>query len=385
MNIKQLQEYKFKSVVKDDPPVPYWEYAISPWNHPSTIALDLLREVKHYQFSGMSFTGAMGQGKTSFATVLAHHIHKKDPTFNIIWADDSDFSHIKRFVTEIPKTPSIIIFDDVTSSLKELGATEMAMNFKHLTQIRHIFNEGGMGGVPVICFIVFHYSLDLEKRYRNIVRNNAYMGFSNTERSNIDVIAPKDSQARMEILKFSKIYHDMNASRESFTLRTGGVRQDLVLDQPFRPCCIVRETEAHIILFAKDDVCNVCSKKKTREFLPAQEVFNKVKKAYGNSGIQALKLELWKRGFKKAITPAAASAADLIENGIFGKYSVDCDELVKCIYTEMHKHVPNRIYHRRKIENELNEEFHKMAYKVQVEPDQPISLNKSEEVEEDGP
>jgi len=382
LRLQELQTYEYAPITKTSPPVPYFDHTISPWNHPTTIANDLLREVKHYQFSGMSFTGAMGQGKSTFATVIAHHIHNQRSDFNIIWADDNDFAHIKRFVSEIPKVPSIVIFDDVTSSLKELGATAMATNFKYLTQIRHIFNEGGMGGVPVICFIIFHYSLDLEKRYRNIVRNNAYMGFSNTERSNIDVIAPKDSQARMEILKFSRIYHDMNASSETFSLRTGNTKQDFLLDEPFRPCCVVRETEAHVILFSKHDICNTCAKKKTLDYLPAEEIFAKIKKAYDNSGIQALKLALWRRGYTNVIPAHAAVASDFIEDSIFGKYTTDCDKLVECIYKEMHKHVPTRLYHKRKQEDELREELKLSSIKVE-QSSQLIKMNKTEETTEE--
>jgi len=363
LKLADLESYKYEAPNKVSAPTPYFDHWISQYHHPTSIANDLLREVKHFEFSAMSFTGAMGAGKTSFATCLAHHIHQKDDRFNIIWAGDDEFSHIKRFVAEIPKNPCVIIFDDVTSSLKEIGSTAMAANFKELTKIRHTFNEGGMGGVPVICLIIFHYSLDLEKRYRNIVRNNAYLGFSNTERSNIDVIAPKDSQARMEILKFARIYHDMNSPTESFSLKTGNKKQFFKLDEPFRPCCVVRETEAHVILFSKDDKCNVCSQKKTTQFLPSNEIFEKIKTAYGRAGVQALKLQLWKRGYYKAITSRAASASEYIENNIFSKYSTDMDSLVLEIYKESHQKPPLRMYHKRKIEEQLNNEFHEVSIK----------------------
>ena len=129
-------------------------------------------------------------------------------------------------------------------------------------------------------------------------------------------------------------------------------------------------------------MCNTCAKKKTLDYLPAEEIFAKILKAHGVAGIQALKLSLWKRGYTKAITARAAVASDFIEESVFGKYTTDCDKLVECIYKEMHKHVPNRLYHHRKLEDELKEEFHKSSIKVD-QSSQLIKMNKKEEPSEE--
>lgn len=377
MNIQELETWKYIPPNRGGNPVQYAGHWISAWNHPTTIANDLLRDVKHYGISGLQLVGAMGQGKSTFATVIAHHIHKIDPTFNIVWGEDEDYTHIKRFAEGLPKVPTIAIFDDTTYAEKTKGAKASYQNFSDLTKIRHIFNESGAGNVPIIIILIAHYSLSVAKITRNVLRNTGFLTFGNTERSNIDLLAPKDSQARIELLKFARIFHEMNQEGEIFTIRgpaerAESAKKQFKLDEPFRPCCVVSGTEAHVILFAKDDVCNLCAKRKTKQFIEAIDIFEKIKHAYGTYGIQALRLSLWKRGHVRAISPKTTSASVFIEDSIFSHFETNFEELTDLIYSEAKRHIPKRIYRKKALEEELQDQLYGVSKIKSDESDLPL-------------
>jgi len=344
---------------------------IPPWNHPTSLAKDILDEVDHTVFAGAQFIAPMGRGKTKMAACIAHHIHRLRPEFNIEWAESEDFKHLQRYFEGLPKyQPTLIIFDDITSALKEMPDKELAKNFNILTKVRHIMDPK-KSKTPIIVFIVSHYSKNVEKEFRSVLDRTVFLAFGNEERANIDAITPKHSQARAEIQKFASLYTKLYKKDEHgkswFSLMYGdGRREFYETSNPFRPSCAVSGTNAKIIVFAENDVCQLCEKKDIKRVVPVKEAYARIYKAHGASGIQALKMALWRRGHYLALPRKVATASAFIEDRLLSSISFDFKEMNDYIHREMHKRPPKQIYRKRKEEDAFMEEIEPFVQKQAI-------------------
>lgn len=375
--IEELEKYEYKPLERGyGGPTKYMDLDVPPWNHPTALAKEILSNVEHWVIAGMQVNAPMGHGKTTFATVIAHHIHRERPEFNIVWAGASEFKNIERFFESLPKCqPVVIIFDDMTSALKSMSDKDLHRNFNALTRVRHIIDPE-KGKTPIVIITTGHYSKNLEKEYRNVLVYNGFTAWTNDEETNIETIAPKDTQARLEVRKFTKIITKISQGpkeEKKFTLRLGnGTPLDFIYDKPFRPACVVHNIQAKIILYDERDVCQLCSKKKVIKIVPAIEVYNKIKTAWGPSGIQALRLCLWRRGYYKALPRRVATASEFIEERLLSEVSTDFDELLAVTYKQNRKAEPKQLYHKRKEENQMMEELQDVAVTIPVEPSSDI-------------
>lgn len=325
----------------------------------------------------------MGFGKTSAATVIAHHIHIKRPEFLVVWGDSEDFKDLKGFLARQPKQPLIIIFDDITGALKTMGEKEMQANFNILTKIRWEIDPDN-GKIPVFTFVTYHYSKNVEKEFRAVLGTSAFCGFGNEEQTNLDSIAPKGTLARFQMERFSKIASKMFSTHE-FYLRTGnGARQRYETDNPLRPFCSVTGNDGYITVFSEKDVCNHCSKKKTLLYVAPEKVYERIKEAYGKHGISALKMALWRRGHYLALGNKTAVASDFIEKRLFPTLSTDFKGLTEQIFKADKKRAPKRIYHHKQEDNKLLKELRDSAITVDDDIDlQEIRYDQPETTEND--
>lgn len=369
VTLDQIADYRYKPIeAAYSGPTQYMGLELPPWSHPTALVNEILSKIKHSIVVGMQFNGPMGEGKTSAATVIAHHIHTLRPEFNIIWAGVNEFKNMTKFLEELPKyQPVLIIFDDVTSALKSMSDKDIHRNFNALTRIRHIIDPA-KGKTPIIVFTIGHYSKNLEKEYRNILTFNSFLAWTNEEHSNIETIAPKNTQARYEVLKYGRMYAKMYSS-EKFFLRLGnGKRIEYELDNPLRPFCCVHGTEAKIIVFDEKDCCQLCSKKAKRKVVDALEVYNRIKKAHGPSGVQALRLCLWRRGYYRALPRKVATASEFIEERLLSEVTTDFEDLLNLTWTQNRKAPPKQLYHHKKDEDQLMSELHEIAVEHDIEP-----------------
>lgn len=347
--------------------VDYFGVHISPFNHPSAIANHILNVVQHKKVFGLQATGAMGEGKNSFVTSIIHHIHvnAKIP-YRIIWAGAYEFQHMDQFLESLPKyTPLIIAFDDISGALKEISEKDLNHNFQALTKIRWILDPE-KGETPCILFTMGHYSRTTEKSWRAVLGLVALMSFSSEEQTNIDLLAPKNTFARLELLRFKKIADSMFSHHE-FYLRIGTGEKILCkTDEPLRACCVLAGTNGYTIAYSNQDFCGVCSKKKTTKFIKPSEFYDKIVNAYGPSGLQALKLSLHKRGKYLAIGKQVAPAIDFLESKVFPQFSTNLDELVKEIYRRSNRKIPIKIYHSRKLEDQTMKDLYDASINVET-------------------
>lgn len=353
-------------------------YEIAPWNHPATLANKILKWVFHTYFFGCMIVAPMGHGKTSIAQCIAHFIHTKDPRFEIRWAGSHEFRHQELFFSSLPKKPQIVIFDDISSALKELTEKELEANFNSLTRVRWILDPD-LGRIPVIVIVIFHYSKNLEKEFRAQMGMTIFAAFGNEEKTNLDSIAPRNSRAWYTLKQYSEIYDKVFDEDKIEIIQSNGKIKTWITDQPFRPCAAITNTKGNVILYSDQSVCELCVKKKLRKIVPAKLVYDLIFKAHGKHGIMALKHAMHQRGFGLAINPREATAFDFISQQVLPQYNFDGDEMITHIYSEAHKKVPTRTYRKRKEENKILEELDSKAI-VTTEPVKSSKLETGLEV-----
>lgn len=346
------------------------EYKVSPWNHPATLANKILKWVKHTFFVGIMIVAPMGHGKTTIAQCVTHFTHSKDETFEVRWAGSHEFRHQEIFFASLPKKPHIIIFDDISSALKELTDKQMEANFNSLTRVRWIMDPE-LGRIPVIVIVAFHYSKNLEKEFRAQMGMTIFAAFGNEEKTNIDSIAPHGSRAYYTLKNFGDIYDKMFDNEVIELLSSNGKPVRYETDKPFRACAYISNTKGNIILYSDKDVCSKCVKKKLRKTVPAKLVYDEVFKAHGKHGLQAFKHALYQRGFGMAIHPREATAFEFIDQKIFPVFTFDQHEMINLIYSEAHKKPPQRTYRKRKQEDEIINRFEEQSV-ISIEPVKPV-------------
>ena len=349
---------KFTSVVN------YHGVQIEPWNHPRSIARYILNYVKHTKSFGCQFIAPMGHGKSTAASVIAHYIHMEDSNYLVVWAEANDFQHLKRFLLALPKQPMVIIFDDITSALKQMPDRDIEKNFEDLTKIRWIIDPA-KGEIPTILIANYHYSKNLEKEFRAVLGMSIFLAFGSEEHTNIDTILPKHTKGRKTLEHFSTISDRMFTQGDFQLLHSNGQVITYKTDQPCRASCAVMGKEARIILMSKNDICPKCAKTSYKKYANPDEVLKIAMGVYGGYGKKALKMALYKRGFYEVFAAKLRPALEFIENKIFVEYDIRLDQLAESLirYDKMRVNT----YRKRKKENEGLEELQKTVEKVKLE------------------
>lgn len=356
----------------------YFEQDISPLNHPTALANHILNTIQHTVTYGAQFIAPMGHGKTTAATVVAHHIHTKRPEFLVVWGESDDFMDLKGFLAKQPKQPLIIIFDDITGALKQMGEKEMQANFNILTKIRWEVDPE-KGKIPVITFCTYHYSKNLEKEFRAVLGMTCFCSFGNEERTNIDTLAPKGTLARYCLEKFSRIAGKMFSEHEFYLTTQYGSKQRYVTDEPLRPFASITGNNGYITVFSEDDVCNLCAKKKHAKYVEPEKIIEIVRAAYGPAGFKALKLAMWRRGYYLALGKDVAPASDFIERKVLPNITTNFPKLVDEIYKASKKKAPKRIYHHRQLEKDTLKELNDNSIDIELtDPNETLNTNSSE-------
>jgi hypothetical protein len=346
-------------------PIQYFGVPVEAWNHPKSIANYILNIVKHTHSFGCQFIGPMGFGKSSLARCIAHHIHTIDPRYLVIWAGANDFQHLKRFLLSLPKQPMIIIFDDLTGALKQMGEKEIQKNFEDLTKIRWIIDEQ-TGEIPTIVFANYHYSKNMEKEFRAVLGMTVFLSFGAEEHTNIDTILPKKTIGRQNLEHFSKISDKMFTQNQFQLLHSNGQVITYKTDDPCRASCAVMGKESRIILTCKEDCCKKCSQTKTKKYADPKKIVEAARKAYKSFGVRAIKESLFKRGYTEVFSPQLKAACDFVENDILTKFDVRYDQLAEAVIEGDTDH-RSRGYRKRRIENEELDELEQTAEVVEIE------------------
>lgn len=348
--------------------VPGYEEAfeVAPWNHPSSLANYLLKLVKHTIVQGVQVMGPQGYGKSSVSSVVAHHIHVADPRFVVRWAGPYEFTHQEEYFETLEKlVPHVIIFDDVTGALNSMTEKQIQKNFNSLTQIRKFLDPNKK--TPAIFFVCSHYSLNVDKGIRAQMPTRIFVDFGAEERTNILRIADRNHPSYKTMLNYSQLVEQILVNDE-FQLKLGnGKKITYKTDNPFRCACVVSNYNANLMLFAEKDVCERCVQKQYQQFIDPEKLYQIVKSAYGEIGVQALRHSMVKRGHLGAVSSKTAAAIAFLEESIFPLYTTNFDQMTKFIYKSEHRKTPKHVYRKRKLEEELSDQFAKIALKKPIE------------------
>jgi hypothetical protein len=357
--LEQVEVYKYQPMKAGYAgPTWYMGKEVPPWSHPATIANNMLDVLYHKRFRGLMIIGTMGDGKTKLAQTLAHQIHMKASegfevivedietgkelkqtvkwNFRVVWAGEHEFTHQDEFYKSLPKVPHIIIYDDISGALKQIGEKQLEANFSTLTQIRWKLDSSGE--IPSVVIVNYHYSKNLEKEFRSVLgMTTIFTEISSEERTNIDTLAPRGSQAHYMLKNFDKVSKPMFTEHKFNLYLPNGKKLDYITDHPFRCACAITKDDGKIILFAKHDTCDICIKKKSHRIVSAKVVWDElVALGYGTYGTTALKVALERRGYQAA-HPYFKYATNFLETKIFPRYDFDCEEMAQYARKQEHK------------------------------------------------
>lgn len=390
--LEELQSYKYTPPeARYLGPTTYMNEEIPTWSHPATIALGILNRLYHRRFQGAMIIGTMGDGKTVLATTLAHQIHKhasegikvpivyqekrelrilqesgalndkqkerldqlkglvdhKRPEveeklvqwdFKVVWAGPHEFTHQEEFYKNLPKFPTIVIYDDISGALKQIGEKQMEANFSTLSEIRWKLDPQ-TGMIPCIVIVLYHYSKNLEKEFRSVLgMDTIFTEISNEERSNIDTIAPKGTLAHTMMENFDKMSQPMINEHRFHLFLGNGKKLEYFTDQPFRCACAITKNDGKLILFSHKDNCDQCVKRKRRYTTSVEVIYNEMMGlGYGEGYTKkAMEMALEKRGYE-VFHPYFRYATNYFENKIMSRYEFDLNELRNYILSQDHK------------------------------------------------
>lgn len=354
------------------------------WSHPGMVANHVLNVIQHTKYFGIQVIAPPGNGKTTIAKVIAHHIHKKDESFDIRLEKETDthaFEFLDDYIKTLPKKPTIVIFDDLSGVFGRMKEEDIDKNFETLTTVRWVLDPAA-GQIPFIPILTYHYSKVVEKKFRSQNGMTIMCSFGNEEKTNIDTIAPKGTLGRKAILNFEKIYQTMFPHHKFSVYDSHGYEWKYDTDKPFRAACMIAGNIGSIILTAKDDICTKCDILSKRKRVPEDQIVAEIRQSYGLQGIQALRQAVADRGFREAINPVAFNARRFIENKIFAKYSIDFEKLVDAVYRDIKTTKPKKVNRKRKIENEILKKMDSLAIyedpTITADKDNPGELKQEE-------
>lgn len=270
-------------------------------------------------FTSILEIGFPGSGKTTLAEMIAHRIHTARPEFTVLWAGANEMRDMENFLNSLPKTPHIVIFDDVSMALKSMDAKKSAKVFEILTQGRHITSS------KLIIISIVHYSNSIEKAIRAQNIFYLYTSTSLAEDTNIRAIIEKDKHANQNYNRFRKAFISMFKTG-SFELKIGkGKWQWYQRDRPFRVGFSIDIDTAKVFLFTKQN-CAKCAQVKTIKKMHANALVKRMQHYEPRAGVQALSIHLAQRGYLDVFPRALRQAYNFISK-ILEEYDVDFEQL----------------------------------------------------------
>lgn len=383
-------------------PTTYMGKEVAPWNHPTSIANIVLNTVKHTFMFGIQILAPPGHGKSTLASVVAHHIHEESPDYDVIWAGAYEFTHQEEFFKGLSKKPHVIIFDDITGALKQMSGKEIEANFEALTKVRW-YLDPATGKIPVVIITTSHYSKNLEKQIRTQLGMTIFCGFGIEEQSNIDTFTKKGSRAFSTLESYGRISDSMFKDHEFALPLPSGKKIPYKTDDPFRCACRLSYSDAQMVLFSDKDMCEKCSKQQYKKYVDPHVLFEKIRTFFptertNRPWVEAISHFLVKHNVSKILNPKAASILDWLEQDFITTYATNLEELNNIFWAEYKKKsVPKKVYHRRKRASEIGTELEKASVRVAIEetkletseidPKDPFNENELdkefEEIEED--
>jgi len=281
-------------------------------------------------FLKINLIGASGSGKTQLGSVIAHQLHKLDPTFEVHKFEDSDLIDFRKTIENLSKANQILIFDDLSGLVAKFGKSALDKLKAEITTIRHIDDQEDR---KIIMILNFHAQKTLDKFIR-ISNFTFYTDCQDEEIGYLEELLGKSK--KQTILKFknlrsqSRIFHKFSfplGRKDKFTYKDS---------DPFRLVLYNNGISTRFVVTPQlkwvlgDDLCQVCNPTSKSEETKGNldDFVNDFSKKFGK-GIakRAIELKLLRRGINTQ--PKRVQQAEIYIEQFFLKKKMNLQELAE--------------------------------------------------------
>lgn len=343
-------------------------------NHTPSLAIEwILNHNKQNGFTAIILVGDSGTGKTTLAKYFVHQLHMKKNSVVISWFAKKEFKNLENIINGLTKgVDHIIVCDDISFILEEMGKEDLNSLMQTLTYIRHIVK----GNVIVIMNI--HYSKALSKFFRSISKFRYMTSISNEEIGGYEDVL--GTWAKWKLRDFARM-NDANVKKGWCRFEISAYEQKFVYYKYREPFGISLANEVNTLRFMiyPKESCNICDPEfLTRSSLESQAIIDEFTRKYGRdrvrsvtnyfnyavNGIESLdsaNKSLWK------------AWAELKRN-----YKIDF-EVVQDIINNQLSHKRKRVYNKKKFQEEVVKDVVQVAEIKDVithaeNEDQPVQV-----------
>ena len=221
---------------------------------------DIFETSRSMGFVKINLIGASSSGKTVLADVLAHQLHKKDPTFEVHSLQDSDLIDFKKTIQGLSTNNQILKFDDLSGLVAKYGKTALENLRSEVTTVRHIGDSNQ--DRKIIMILNFHAQKMLDKFLR-ISNFTFYTDCQLEEIGYLEELLGK--QHKQKIIQFAKLrsqsrmYHKFSfllSKGNSFTYKDGDPFRILLYNNGLSTRFVVSPQLRWIM--GEEKTCEVC-------------------------------------------------------------------------------------------------------------------------------
>ena len=322
---------------------------IARWHSPYSLIRDIYSQNQLQHFTSIMLIGGMGSGKSTLATFLAHNLHKKGG-YNVRWLDKEDILRADEIFKNLPRSPQILIFNDVSQALTGISQDKKTKIIQSLTTVRHDGKEENVRKVIVI--INVHYMYSFEKIWRSLGDIKIFTDIQREEVNNIKQFTGGMYNNKLD--KFLDVCYDQ-FTRGKFNLSLSKREEkEYTTNKPFRISCVLYRKGMRFMLTFKDG-CQLCAYKNEKLHqtkLTAKALVEGVAKKYKRSGISVLRQLCMQKGISSSASRTHYYAFQDVMK-VLSEHSVDWEELGLAIRKHaqiQEKHV--KAYRKRSIPND---------------------------------
>lgn len=243
----------------NDIDIPVWKK-----HTPNRLAWDIVNVNQKTIYTAITMLGLPGWGKTTATQNLLHDIHTIAPSFAIHWHFKEDILKVDRILERLPKRkPAILVFDDVSWLLQQLGTDDKYRILNKLTTVREILDPE-FKRTNCILFMDYHYSFAVDKPFRQ-APFSVQVSITNEERENYLKTIGHSPRNRKAIYTFVQILESAYKYNQFRVDAPEGFEKEFFYyktNEPFRPSMVFNMSQIHFMIFHKVN-CERCSPKKT--------------------------------------------------------------------------------------------------------------------------
>lgn len=223
-------------------------YPVYPKHSPNVFVRNILNNLKHKGFTGITTIGTSGSGKSTCVSLLMHLMHQQQ-NFAINRYDAIDLLTADKIIKTMPKAPTILFFEDATYATRDMKDSQVDNLAQGLTVIRHAVKNN------VICILNIHYSKGIDKIFRN-TDFKILTSISDEEMDNYQKLFGYKN--KYKLMNFARRYRAMMLY-DNFRVKVGAFDQTYITDQPFRVALVSDMGYLHSMVYYKD-ACTFCMK-----------------------------------------------------------------------------------------------------------------------------